>query len=312
MARRSDTSLAALLLVTRAVPCSEKPLSAREFWDVVEVVGDPASLLGKSIQQLEQQIGAGLASRVAALVERATALAFELERLEQAGIHTISAFDDDYPSRWRERLGVATPALLHLVGPAALLARPGLAIVGSRDVGEAPAEAAKQAARAAVEAGRAVISGGARGSDRLAMSAALDAGGSVVGVLADALTRNANDPEVRRAIADERLCLVTPYAPTAPFSAGNAMARNKLVYSLAETTLVVACEEGKGGTWAGAIEALERGYGRVVVWTGDGAPQGNSVLADKGALPIVDPSAALTPPATEMTAEQRVQLRLQL
>ena len=65
------------------------------------------------------------------------------------------------------------------------------------------------------------------------MNVALDAGGCVVGVLADALTRTANDPEVRRAVADERLCLATPYAPSAPFSAGNAMGRNKILYALA-------------------------------------------------------------------------------
>jgi predicted Rossmann fold nucleotide-binding protein DprA/Smf involved in DNA uptake len=118
------------------------------------------------------------------------------------------------------------------------------------------------------------------------MNAALDAGGCVVGVLADALTRTASDPEVRRAVAEERLCLATPYAPSAPFSAGNAMGRNKILYALADVTVVVECEEGKGGTWSGATEALSHGYGDVVVWLGAGAAAANHVLAEKGAVPV--------------------------
>jgi predicted Rossmann fold nucleotide-binding protein DprA/Smf involved in DNA uptake len=133
-----------------------------------------------------------------------------------------------------------------------------------------------------------VISGGARGTDRLAMQAALDGDGRVAGVLADALTRTAADPEVRRAVGDGQLCLVTPYAPEAPFNAGNAMGRNKLIYALAEVTFVVATDEGKGGTWTGATEALKKGYGAVAVWTGEGAGRGNKALVDLGGVPVSD------------------------
>jgi predicted Rossmann fold nucleotide-binding protein DprA/Smf involved in DNA uptake len=66
------------------------------------------------------------------------------------------------------------------------------------------------------------------------------------------------------------------------------MARNKLVYGLSEVTFVVTCDEEKGGTWAGAVESLERGYGRVVVWMGPHAGPGNAALVAKGATPIYD------------------------
>jgi predicted Rossmann fold nucleotide-binding protein DprA/Smf involved in DNA uptake len=285
MSRHSDTSLATLLLVSRAVPSETEPLSAREFWKLVGRIDDPGRLLG------ETELWAGLvgdeaAARIAPLIGRSRSFAFAIEELEHGGIHTLSAFDDGYPPRWRERLGAVAPPVVHAAGPVDLLAQGGLAIVGSRDVDRAGAEVARAAAAAAVEHGRVVISGGARGSDRLAMQAALDQDGRVVGVLADSLVKTAGDPTVRRAIADDRLCLVTPYGPSAPFSAGNAMGRNKLVYALADTTFVVACETGKGGTWAGAIEALGKGYGPVAVWVGDGAGSGNSALADRGAVPI--------------------------
>jgi predicted Rossmann fold nucleotide-binding protein DprA/Smf involved in DNA uptake len=291
MARRSESALASLLLVSRSVPSDDRPLGAREYWSLIERIDDPARLLGCGAVALEQLIGPKLAPRVAALLDRATALAFELERLEQAGIATFSPFDREYPTRWRDRLSAAAPALLHTVGPVHLLDRGGVAIVGSRDVGPEAAEVAKTAAAAAAGAGRVVISGGARGTDRLAMNAAIETDGDVVGILADALVKTANDAEVRRLVGDERLCVATPYAPTAPFSAGNAMGRNKLIYASADVTLVVASDVDKGGTWTGATEALKHNYGTVGVWLGEGAGPGNKPLAERGAVGVTDLSS---------------------
>jgi predicted Rossmann fold nucleotide-binding protein DprA/Smf involved in DNA uptake len=146
--------------------------------------------------------------------------------------------------------------------------------------------AARAAAALAVEHDLGVVSGGAKGVDRLAMQAALDAGGHAVGVLADSLTRTVRDAEIRRMIGDGRLCLCTPYKPTAGFSVPNAMGRNKLIYALSEATLVVAADLDKGGTWAGATEALKSSSAPVLVWTGQGAGPGNARLVELGAIPV--------------------------
>ncbi len=305
--RRSESSLAALLLVSRIVESPVPPLKASEFWALLDRVGDPATLLdGSSPESTE---------RIVALLDRATALAFELERLDHAGVSTVSPFDDEYPVRWRERLGTAAPPLVHAVGPLELLQRGGLAIVGSRDVDTNAADVAKQAAALAAEAGQTVISGGARGTDLLAMGAALAARGNVVGVLADALVKAVNDPDVRRAINDEQLCFVSPYSPTAPFSAGNAMGRNKLIYALADVTFVVASDDGKGGTWAGATEALKKHYGTVAVWTGAGAGPGNAKIVAAGATAIDDVAQVAsvpTHPVRERETADHQQLPLEI
>lgn len=131
------------------------------------------------------------------------------------------------------------------------------------------------------------------------MLAALEAGGVAVGVLAESLARTTRDPEVRRAVADGRLCLCTPYNPTAGFSVANAMGRNKLIYALSRATLIVASDLDKGGTWAGAVEALRRRTAPVLVWTGEGAGVGNPRLVERGAIPL-DHMAELFPlPAAE-------------
>ena len=106
-----------------------------------------------------------------------------------------------------------------------------------------------------------------------------------VGVLADSLARTVRDPEIRRMVGDGSLCLCTPYKPTAGFSVPNAMGRNKLIYALSRATLVVAADLEKGGTWAGATEALKTKSAPVLVWKGEGADTraGNERLIELGA-----------------------------
>lgn len=143
-------------------------------------------------------------------------------------------------------------------------------MVGSRTISDEGAAVARRAAQLVAGQGGTVVSGGAKGVDQLAMDAAAQACGTVVGVLADALDRRLRKPDVRRAIGRDELCLATPYKPTAGFSVANAMARNKIIYALARITLVVAADAERGGTWEGAVEALRRGFGPVAVWTGEG------------------------------------------
>lgn len=305
-----DASLASLLLVQRLHRGDERPLSAGEYWSVVERVEDPATLLSATAEELTAWLPPKITvDRVLALFAAATAVAFELERLEQAGIHPLTPCDDAWPDRLHARLGRAAPAVLFCAGPVALLDVDGLGIVGSRNVDEAGAEVARDAARVAVEAGVPVVSGGARGVDQLAMAAAAEAGGRTVGVLADSLTKALRNADTRRRVLDGSACLATPFAPDAGFSAGNAMARNKVVYGLSRLTLVVASDADTGGTWAGATEALKKGYGRVAIWSGPGEGPGNAGLATLGATPVAsmdelvallheEPAAAEPPPVT--------------
>jgi predicted Rossmann fold nucleotide-binding protein DprA/Smf involved in DNA uptake len=133
-------------------------------------------------------------------------------------------------------------------------------------------------AKEAAARGLPVVSGGARGIDQASMEAAIAVGGSAVGVLADSLSRQVAKPDVRSAILEGRLCLCTPYKPSAGFSVANAMGRNRLIYALSDLTLVVASDNGRGGTWEGAVEAIRGRLTDVVIWEGAGAGPGNPVL----------------------------------
>jgi DNA processing protein len=79
------------------------------------------------------------------------------------------------------------PPVLFLLGELDLLARPAVAIVGSRDHSAYGGEVARWLGRAAAAAGLVVVSGMARGLDALAHAGALDATGHTIGVLGNGI-----------------------------------------------------------------------------------------------------------------------------
>jgi predicted Rossmann fold nucleotide-binding protein DprA/Smf involved in DNA uptake len=314
MARRSDRALASLLLTNRLTETAARPLAAGEFWSLVETVEDPARLLGLDAAEVARSWGFTVehAERVATLLDAGAGLAFELDRLEQEGFGVLSPFDDGYPARLVTRLREAAPPVLVAAGPTSLVEEDGIGIVGSRDVSPEGVAVARKVAELAVASGFSVVSGGARGVDQQATAAAYQAGGKVVGVLAESLLRRVRDPETRRVIGEGAACLVTPYKPDAGFGVANAMGRNKIVYGLSRVTLVVASELETGGTWEGAREALGRRFGAVAVWMGAGAGTGNAALARLGAVPVHRIDEVLEPTTSAVGAPSGATKQLKL
>lgn len=245
--------------------------------DIFDVDTDTESIPG---------ISSGTAAKIHDLLRDASVTTVEAAELGNIGIWTLTIVDDDYPATVIDRLGRNTPPVIFGAGDASLLDGTGVGIVGSRNVDEAGAQVAKEVATAAAGLGRSVVSGGARGVDQLAMNAAYQAGGSVVGVLADALSQRIRKPDILAALDAETTCLITQQAPATGFSAGAAMSRNKLIYALSAFTVVVATDENQGGTWAGATEALKKNIASVAVWRGNGEGPGNEALERVGATPI--------------------------
>ncbi len=204
----------------------------------------------------------------------------------------VTIADDAYPRRLVERLAADAPPVLFGSGDPSILDGGGIAIVGSRDADAVATEFTERLAGAAARGGTTVVSGGARGIDVTAMRAAADAGGKVVGVLSEGVERRLRESDTRSAVATGQVVVVSPYHPGAPFSAGAAMGRNKLIYSLADVAVVVSAAEGSGGTWTGAIEAIEGGWVPVLVRDGPAVPMGNAALIANGGGSL--PADALT------------------
>ncbi|MEA2717378.1 MAG: hypothetical protein QOI99_1695, partial [Actinomycetota bacterium] len=104
---RSEESLATVLLASPVASGRLRPLKASELWPLRDLVGELRTLLGRSERDLIEGLGLApdLARRVVELLGRATAVAFEVERLEQSGIATLTPSDPAYPRHLRDRLG---------------------------------------------------------------------------------------------------------------------------------------------------------------------------------------------------------------
>ena len=300
----SDDGQAMLLLCSSlALPPTAKemdlsPLKLGE-WNELErkllasSLKSPAALQGRSADELAKALALPTdeAERITRLLEFAGQLSVELQNLFERGLWAVTRVDEFYPPHLRDTLKDKAPAVLFGAGNIRLLQRPGVAVIGSRNIDEAGAAFAREVGAKAVAAKLPVVSGGARGTDRIAMQGALEADGIAFGALADSLERTARQADVREFVSDEKLVLLTPYAPDAGFSVGGAMGRNKLIYGLAGFAVVVSSDHQTGGTWAGAVEALKANWCPVLVRNGEGVPRGNKELLKLGATAL---------PATEL------------
>ncbi|MDQ3811237.1 MAG: DNA-processing protein DprA [Chloroflexota bacterium] len=306
-----DDRLVAILLCSdlagsRGAVRSGKPLSATQWHTLVAKLSgsawsQPSGLLGQSAAAIERTLAIKpeSAERVSRLLECGGQAAIELERLAAAGIWTLTEFDTPYPTRLRQRLGAQAPPVLFGAGAVTRLNNDSVAVVGSRHV-EIDGGAFAHTLGALCQAdGLTVVTGAARGVDGLAMHACLARGGTAVGIVAGGLESMVREPAISRYIRDERLVLMTAVHPAVHFHAGNAMARNKLIYGCAELAIVVASAVESGGTWAGAVENLKHGWVPLFVRNGTDVPAGNHALLQRGAFPLsletLPPVGALLP-----------------
>ena len=232
-------------------------------------------------------------ARIQRLLGRGFLLSQVIERWQARAIWVVSRADAEYPRRLKTRLREDAPAVIYGCGDMGLLESGGLAVVGSRHVDDSLIDYTMAVGRLAARAKRTLVSGGAKGIDQAAMRGALEAGGQVSGVLGDSLEKTTMNREHRNLLLDGQLVLISPYDPSAGFNVGNAMQRNKLVYALADASLVVSSDINKGGTWAGAIEQLDKlKFVPVYVRSTGESSAGLDALRNKGALAWPNPQDA--------------------
>jgi predicted Rossmann fold nucleotide-binding protein DprA/Smf involved in DNA uptake len=251
----------------------------------------PADLLSPNAQELLTECQHLIDSnRIKRLLNRGFLLSQAIERWQARAIWVVSRADANYPKRFKTRLRDDAPAVLYGCGDAAILDEGGLAVVGSRNVDDTLLEYTEGIGQLTAKAKRILVSGGARGIDQAAMRGAIGAGGRVSGVLADSLERTVLNREHRNLLIDGQLVLISPYDPSAGFNVGHAMQRNKLIYALADTALVVSSDFNTGGTWAGAIEQLDKlRLVPIYVRSTGNMEKGLEALQQKGALPWPNP-----------------------
>lgn len=151
------------------------------------------------------------------------------------------------------------PRLFLRGGPAELLSRPAVAIVGARSCSPYGALVARELARELAAAGVVVVSGLARGIDGEAHRGALAGGGITVAVLGCGIDRDypRSHAELARRIAEDGL-IVSEYPPGVEPAPWRFPARNRIVAGLSLATVVVEARE-RSGALITADFALELG-----------------------------------------------------
>lgn len=226
------------------------------------------------------------AERIENLLKQSAYLGFELERLANMGIWVTTRAEKTYPPALKSKLKYKSPVVLYCSGNPDLFEEEGIAIVGSRNVDEDGMNFAQVVARKCANERLTVISGGAKGVDTIAQMAALSSDGTVISVLADSMEKVVRRRELRDAIIENKLLIVSPFNPESTFKIYNAMDRNKYIYALSKAAIVVSSDYGKGGTWSGATENLKNGWVPLYVRNGSNVPQGNLELIKKGAITL--------------------------
>ena len=221
--------------------------------------------------------------RIEGLMDRGSALALAMEKWLRAGLWVMTRSDPDYPIRLKQRLRTDSPAVLFGCGNRALLNGGGLAVVGSRNATEQDLAYSRDLGALAAGNGYSIVSGGARGVDEAAMLGALEAEGTVIGVLANNLLRACSSARYRKYLMANNLVLISTFYPEAGFNAGNAMQRNKYIYCLSDAAMVVHSGE-KGGTWNGAFENIRKQWTPLWVKRSSDPKAGNAAIVRAGAL----------------------------
>ncbi|MGN6391689.1 MAG: DNA-processing protein DprA [Gemmatimonadales bacterium] len=233
-----------------------------------------------------------------------------VDAADAIGARILVPEDDVFPAILRTI--PEPPPVLFAQGELSLLRRLAIAVVGSRDHSRYGSTVARTVAGLAARAGVVVVSGMARGLDAVAHAAALEAGGTTIGVLGNGL--GVIYPAANRALYERVAAnglLLSEFPPGERPSAGSFPRRNRLISGLARVTVVVEAAIGSGALIT-AGTALEQGRevvavpGPITSTLSDGC---NRLIRD-GATPYLEPSdlvplypeIVFEPPATTAIA----------
>jgi DNA processing protein len=207
--------------------------------------------------------------------------ASEAEDLAARGISAVLLGSSEYPESLAELR--SSPPLLFYRGPSEMLKMAGVGVCGSRSASEEGLRAAAACGEIASRQDLAAISGYARGVDMATHISALRSGGSTVIVLAEGIQHfRVKRGDFAEVWDPKRVLVVSQFAPSRPWSAGSAMARNAVIIGLSLALIVVEAGE-KGGTLAAGTKALGL-HKRVIALEFSEVPRGNVALIKQGAI----------------------------
>ncbi len=235
--------------------------------------------------------GAGLPARILEnllRVRKDVDLAKVWAAIEQQGVEVLTWEDERYPRRLKQI--DQPPPVLYVRGSLLPEDEWAVAVVGTRRVTAYGRQVSEELGAFLARSGITVVSGLARGVDRLAHEAALKAGGRTLAVLGSGVDRIYPPEHVQLA---ERIrvqgALLSDYPLGTPPDSANFPPRNRIIAGLSLATVVVEAGETSGALITSTF-AAEQGRDVFAVPGGIYAPQskGTNRLILQGAQPLLN------------------------
>ncbi len=216
------------------------------IWKAMNRLGAAEQLLEASLTELE---GTGMPAQSAQFVFEGKAKAAaedELKRVAEAGGSILTPEDEAYPERLREIYD--PPSTLWIRGDVSQLARPGIAVVGTRQPSPYGAGMAELLSRDLANRRMVILSGMARGVDTAAHKGAIEAGGKTVAVWGTGI--DVIYPKENKKLAEQIVAtggaIVSEY-PLGTFPAPqNFPIRNRILSGMSVGVLVIEAAEYSG------------------------------------------------------------------
>ena len=230
---------------------------------------------------LQLDISEEEAYRIYTLLNRSVQLSYTVENYLHKGIEVVTCYNDEYPQRLKRRMEDAAPPVFYRCGNQELLNSPMLAIVGISGVKTSPEvrDSIEMLVRNGVRLGYTILTGGELGVSRVAMNLATEYGGNLVEVLGGDMQAHIQEEGVAELLAANRAAVLSLEHPEALFTVSHAIARNKLLFSLAEAAFIFNTD-GKRGE----LDAIRNRYcDWIYAWTGCA---NNRALIARGAIPV--------------------------
>lgn len=283
---KSYTEAEKCMLLLFAPLMGEKPLSAAEFQRMEQTLGaigpDTAAPDGDVTEQTLVRLGLSSeeAASVLSRLGQGAALERQLKLLAGRGIVPITRISAEYPRRLLEKLGRRAPMVLYCAGDLGLFQEECISLVGSRRLRPKGTAFARELGETAAREGLCYVSGGAVGADSVGFSGAMAQGGKAILFLPDSLL--ARMKKLKGELDAGRVLLVSEYGYALNFSVQRAYSRNRLIHAMGEKTFVAQADYGKGGTWNGVMENLQKGWSPVFVCGDEPEDPGTRGLLDRG------------------------------
>lgn len=258
---------------------------------IIKCCNDAGQPLSSFFESSEGQMANnyGLSDKEIAAVKDITVklpnYSFLTEEMISQGYGMIPLFDKAYPKSIKNHLKMNSPVLLYVKGNKDLLKKDCTAVVGSRNAGEISLNFTDNIVRKAVEEGHPVVSGYAKGIDRQAYDSSLKYRGDSIIVLPQGIMTFNDFPKMYKALNEGRILVLSTFYPSARWSVSLAMARNPIIYAIADN-IFVAESNDSGGTWAGVTDGLKKGRKIYIRMPSAEEKNANMLLIHNGCIPV--------------------------